>query len=625
MFRLPSLKRFSRDLILTVCGSLLAFGLLWLPDLKLLSSVQAADADLDISVIVTVDKDKDYATVKQIRSIDFNRYGYYIPKNSIEEVSLGLVLKDSDSEELQYQKKSLTVKDADGQKLQYNVTTKEDSNLVKIYYPRDLKYNQSLAFVLEYKSHELVEQYGRLVNIYGQGLAKDFKFKQTTTSGLSTQVSYGLTVKHETSLGEKSFISPQPTQQYKQGKYQVYSFNSAKLMGKSVWLQLGQMQIYSFSMKVSVKKTLDSQDVFLSDFAKNVYTLAIPTDLTSVGQTVYLSRLDPVPQEVYRDEDGNTFLKYYLQANQNYNITVDGFVKRDRVELPIDSLKIQTLSGYESEWDSYTQPAQYWPADDSLMKAQAEQLEQKSNQDNLRSLLMTDYNWVVDTLEYDQSRVGAVNNKRSGALQAYNTKKGVCMEYADLLITILRAQGVPARAAFGYGYNRVGGNGQTTAMDLAHQWVQVYIPSFGWMDLDPTWGESDRDFIGADMDHFFWFSASKNPHEPASAGLLSADGLTNVELEAIDFSIVPTTSLDSVSGLEDPILGEVVTLAEAETIIKENNEQSGVANSDNSWWLELQTSVWARQLAFIVPSLLLCIGVTVVIWIVVMVLKRRKR
>ena len=55
------------------------------------------------------------------------------------------------------------------------------------------------------------------------------------------------------------------------------------------------------------------------------------------------------------------------------------------------------------------------------------------------------------------------------------------MEYSDLFLTLARAQGIPARAAFGYGYDaRIGENQQD-----AHQWVQVYLPGMKeWLSID---------------------------------------------------------------------------------------------------------------------------------------------
>ena len=62
-------------------------------------------------------------------------------------------------------------------------------------------------------------------------------------------------------------------------------------------------------------------------------------------------------------------------------------------------------------------------------------------------------------------------------------KAGVCQDFAHILIVMLRMLGVPARYVSGYicpNKNGMRGEGAT------HAWVEVYIPFYGWLGLDPT-------------------------------------------------------------------------------------------------------------------------------------------
>jgi len=70
---------------------------------------------------------------------------------------------------------------------------------------------------------------------------------------------------------------------------------------------------------------------------------------------------------------------------------------------------------------------------------------------------------------------------------AFQQKKGVCQDFAHLAIAGLRGLGLAARYVSGYlrtippkGRERLQG------ADASHAWLSVWIPEFGWVDLDPT-------------------------------------------------------------------------------------------------------------------------------------------
>jgi transglutaminase-like putative cysteine protease len=58
-------------------------------------------------------------------------------------------------------------------------------------------------------------------------------------------------------------------------------------------------------------------------------------------------------------------------------------------------------------------------------------------------------------------------------------RRGVCQDFAHLMIACLRSRGLPARYVSGYVRSLVGAG-------ASHAWVSVYAPPFGWVDLDPT-------------------------------------------------------------------------------------------------------------------------------------------
>jgi transglutaminase-like putative cysteine protease len=71
--------------------------------------------------------------------------------------------------------------------------------------------------------------------------------------------------------------------------------------------------------------------------------------------------------------------------------------------------------------------------------------------------------------------------------QVFESRRGVCQDFARLEITCLRVLGMAARYVSGYletvpptdKPRRIGG-------DASHAWLAIYDPSSGWVDVDPT-------------------------------------------------------------------------------------------------------------------------------------------
>lgn len=66
-------------------------------------------------------------------------------------------------------------------------------------------------------------------------------------------------------------------------------------------------------------------------------------------------------------------------------------------------------------------------------------------------------------------------------------RRGVCQDFAHLAIGSIRSLGLPARYVSGYIENRPPpGQVKLVGADASHAWCAVYIPSWGWLDVDPT-------------------------------------------------------------------------------------------------------------------------------------------
>jgi len=105
------------------------------------------------------------------------------------------------------------------------------------------------------------------------------------------------------------------------------------------------------------------------------------------------------------------------------------------------------------------------------------------------------FSWIRNNIKYE------VQEEEKGASWAFIKGKGDCSEYADLMITLLRIEGIPARKVTGLVLSNVipffplvgqvltfnWGN-ITQNNILGHAWVEYYVPNIGWIACDPTWG-----------------------------------------------------------------------------------------------------------------------------------------
>ncbi len=66
--------------------------------------------------------------------------------------------------------------------------------------------------------------------------------------------------------------------------------------------------------------------------------------------------------------------------------------------------------------------------------------------------------------------------------EVLKSRRGVCQDFAHLMIACLRSLGLPARYVSGYlrsGKDAVGA-------EASHAWCSVFCSGFGWVDFDPT-------------------------------------------------------------------------------------------------------------------------------------------
>lgn len=110
------------------------------------------------------------------------------------------------------------------------------------------------------------------------------------------------------------------------------------------------------------------------------------------------------------------------------------------------------------------------------------------------------YNWVGKNISYDEDKARKVMSNdfevKSGAIPTFNSKSGICFDYACLYTAMCRADGIKVRIITGEGFNGVSW--------VSHAWNQVYVPEAGkWINVDTTFSKGGNYFNSKrfDFDH----------------------------------------------------------------------------------------------------------------------------
>jgi transglutaminase-like putative cysteine protease/predicted glutamine amidotransferase len=98
-----------------------------------------------------------------------------------------------------------------------------------------------------------------------------------------------------------------------------------------------------------------------------------------------------------------------------------------------------------------------------------------------------------ETLYRDFEYVSGSTTNETTAFQVFESRRGVCQDFANLMICLARLLQIPARYRMGYIFTSADYTNKIQS-EASHAWVEVYIPRVGWHGFDPTNGIQ----VGAD-------------------------------------------------------------------------------------------------------------------------------
>ncbi len=306
----------------------------------------------------------------------------------------------------------------------------------------------------------------------------------------STQDQISITLKVPVSFGKLAYssVSANP---HTEGDYQIIQIPQS-LASKNISFAFGQTQLFNFTI-----------NYFLNNDQDQTQTLSVPILPDTATQDIIFSTIDPKPQNVTIDDDGNFLAQYKLNANQSLNIYTSGQIQ---VHSPNSSFFSVIPADY------YTLPQQYWPTTNHAI------LSISANLDTPRQI----YDYVIDKLDYDFDQIA--NARRKSPLETLNQpQNSLCTDFTDLFITLARSNSIPSREIQGIVYTT---NPKLQAKnikgDLLHAWPQFWNhQTNSWQSVDPTWQETTNGtdyFDSIDLNHIVLVIHGKNDQLPLAPG-----------------------------------------------------------------------------------------------------------
>jgi transglutaminase-like putative cysteine protease len=446
-------------------------------------------------------------------------------------------------------------------------TSKSESNasINLVFNEKVVGKNKTLDFTLEYKTSSLIYKKGKIWEIIIPKVAN-----------IETIDDYQLKLNVPLGFGQAAYLSPTPIK-----REPPWYFFSKAAATKGVVAAFGDFQIFDFTISYQLKNPEISP--------KNV-SVTLPPD--TYRQKVILERLEPKPEEIIVDEDGNWLATYALGSTQELEVIVTGSAQ-------IFPKPLEANSREEISRDDYLKPRKYWEVDDKQIQELAQKL--KTPQEI--------YNFIVQTFSYDYQRIDEA--ERLGAKEALlDPQSALCMEFTDLFVALCRAAGIPAREINGYAHTD---NPQLKPLsleqDVLHAWPEYWDEKTkAWIPVDPTWEKTTGGvdfFHKLDLNHFTLAIHGLSSEYPLAPGIGSkknievdfATDLPKVEEDIqVDFDI-PEQPIAGIETKGQVIIKNTGNVAFHQLSLVVNSDQSEIetlpplANyslpislSKSSWW-----------------------------------------
>src|SRR5580765_8802407 len=187
---------------------------------------------------------------------------------------------------------------------------------------------------------------------------------------------------------------------------------------------------------------------------------------------------------MYQDPDGNIVHHFNIPGRHSWlTLTAEAFVE---VSAPLALPDALGLDAWE-QIDTATAAGEFWESLSASpfarptepLDALAREIGLTRGDDPLGTVrrIMSD---IFGRFEYAPQST-RVDSPIDDALAA---RKGVCQDFAHVMIALVRQLGIPCRYLSGYLFQPAESAGSVDG--ATHAWVEAWLPGLGWVGFDPT-------------------------------------------------------------------------------------------------------------------------------------------
>ena len=219
--------------------------------------------------------------------------------------------------------------------------------------------------------------------------------------------------------------------------------------------------------------------------SRHVFRL-VPTH--DVGQTLIESDVSvsvPGRARMLEDVFGNTAVHYEIEGSYTeLRVAARSVLRLDPPAVPeLDARLPQVWMPWQRQLMlPYLLPPEL--PESQLQTLSDYAMEFVTRHDGALAVVLEDMNRTIfQEFAYEPGSTGL----ETSPFEVYTQRRGVCQDFANLLICLCRLLGMPARYRVGYLFT--GSNYENTLQaEASHAWVEVYLPQVGWRGYDPTNG-----------------------------------------------------------------------------------------------------------------------------------------
>lgn len=242
--------------------------------------------------------------------------------------------------------------------------------------------------------------------------------------------------------------------------------------------------------------------ILFSLFISLLSTICISQKLVSITKTIILEKKYSITEAYFRESlpidikhkqsiieinlnpkaDAIYFDSGVMHAKWNISDFEEGDSIKVNIVMAINKYDLETTIKNPStvqtaiDLDQYLKDAKNLNIENNKIRDTAMGLKGDDDYETVNNV----FNFVTNHMQYNSFK-----QQNRSAKKALKQGKGDCTEYSELMISLCRANGIPAKIVTGYTLNN-------NEIVENHNWVEVYLAKNGWTPFDPTFADAEN-------------------------------------------------------------------------------------------------------------------------------------